>query len=101
MPLIEKTEAQKIAERIDGINEELFSYVRARMAEAHGLANTPGKQQAIMDVFGTNAAAALNVYAVMKDALDQVGRGQGLGGVDTTVFQPEVDGSVSFVQSQN
>lgn len=101
MSLIEKTEAQKIADKIDGINEELFSYVRARMAEAHALANTPGQEQDIMDVFGTNAAAALNVYAVMKDALDQVGRGQGLGGVDTEVFQPKADGSVTFVQSQN
>lgn len=96
MPLIEKTEAEKAAQKIDAINEELFSYVRARMAEAHALANTPGQEQAIMDVFGTNAAAALNVYAVMKAALDEVGQGQGLGAVDTVVFQPQEDGSVVF-----
>jgi len=96
MSLIQKTEAEKIAQKIDQINEELFSYVRNRMKEAHALANTPGQEQNIMDVFGTNAAAALNVYAVMKDALDQAGQGEGLGSVDTNIFQPQQDGSVLF-----
>jgi len=98
MSLIQKTEAEKIAQKIDQINEELFSYVRNRMKEAHSLANTIGQEQNIMDVFGTNAAAALNIYAIMKDALDQVGRGDGLGGVDLDVFQPQQDGSVIFFE---
>ena len=97
MPLIQQTTAQRIAAKIDSINSESISFLRAQMQRAYDLANTQGEQQAIMDAFGVNAVQAIGVYSVMRGALDAIGAASGLPIADIEVFQPQIDGSVVYV----
>jgi hypothetical protein len=97
MSLIQKSTAEKIANEIDAINTEAISFIKAMMSNAFAKANTAGEQQAIMDVFGTNAVNALTVYSAFYSALATVGQADGLSAPDLTVFQPQPDGTVIFV----
>ncbi len=60
--LINKTTAQIKAEKIDALQSELQSHVESILSLIYAEANTEGEQQAIMDVFGTGATAALTKY---------------------------------------
>jgi hypothetical protein len=97
MSLIQKTTAEKLANDIDSINNEAVSYIRAMMTNAYAKANTAGQQQAIMDVFGINAVNALTIYATLHAALVALGQADGLDTPDFSVFQPQPDGKVLFV----
>lgn len=97
MSLIQKSPAEKLANEIDSINTEAISFIKAMMSNAFAKANTAGEQQAIMDVFGTNAVNALTVYSAFYSALATVGQANGLSTPDLTVFQPQPDGTVIFV----
>lgn len=94
---IVKTEAQKIAERIDSMNEETVNFLRAQLKESFRLANTAGEEQAIMDAFGTNAVSALTIYQQIYGALEAIGRADGLTNANTEIFVPQPDGSVTYV----
>jgi hypothetical protein len=67
------------------------------MSNAYAKANTAGEQQAIMDVFGTNAVNALTVYSTFHAALSALGQADGLAAPDLTVFTPQPDGKVVYV----
>lgn len=97
MSLIQKSTAEKIANEIDAINTEAISFIKAMMSNAFAKANTAGEQQAIMDVFGTNAVNALTVYATFHSAISALGQADGLSSPDFTVFQPQADGTVIVV----
>jgi len=97
MSLIQKSPAEKLANEIDAINTEAISFIKAMMSNAFAKANTAGEQQAIMDVFGTNAVNALTVYSAFYSSLATVGQADGLSAPDLTMFQPQPDGTVIFV----
>ena len=97
MSLIQKSPAEKLANEIDYINTEAVSYIRSMMSNAYAKANTASEQQAVMDVFGTNAVNALTVYSTFYDALSTLGQAAGLAVPDFTIFQPQLDGSVVYV----
>lgn len=99
MSLIQKTNAEKIAQEIDSINTEAISFIKAMMSNAFAKANTAGEQQAIMDVFGTNAVNALTVYATFHAALATLGQADGLSLPDFSIFQPQADGTVRYAVS--
>jgi len=97
MSLIQKSPAEKLANEIDAINTEAISFLKSMMFNAYAKANTEGEQQAIMDVFGTNAVNALTVYSTFYAALSALGQAEGLPAADLSIFQPQPDGSVLYV----
>ena len=97
MSLIQKSHAEKLANEIDSINTESISFLKSMMSNAYAKANTAGEQQAVMDVFGSNAVNALTVYSTFYAALSTLGEAAGLAVPDLTIFQPQPDGSVLFV----
>jgi len=97
MSLIQKSTAEKLANEIDSINTEAISFIKSMMSNAFAKANTAGEQQAIMDVFGTNAVNALTVYSTFHAALSALGQAEGLDVPNLAVFTPQSDGKVIFV----
>ena len=97
MSLIQKSTAEKLANEIDSINTEAIGFIKSMMQNAFAKANTTGEQQAIMDVFGTNAVNALTVYSTFHAALSALGQADGLAAPDYAVFTPQPDGKVVFV----
>jgi hypothetical protein len=97
MSLIQKSTAEKLANEIDSINTEAISFLKSMMSNAYAKANTKGEQQAIMDVFSTNAVNALTVYSTFHAALSALGQADGLDAPDLTVFTPQPDGKVIYV----
>jgi hypothetical protein len=97
MSLIQKTNAEKIAQEIDAINNETIHFIKAVMKNSFNKANTENEQQAIMDVFGSNAVNALTVYSTFYSALAALGQADGLAAPDFTVFSPQPDGTVIYV----
>jgi hypothetical protein len=96
MSLIPKTTAEKLANEIDSINTEVISFLKAMMSNAYAKANTAGQQQAVMDAFGSNAAQALGVYAVIYQTLESLGHAEDLTAPNFEVFSPNQDGSVTY-----
>jgi len=97
MSLIQKSPAEKLANEIDSINTEAISFLKSMMSNAFAKANTAGEQQAIMDVFSTNAVNALTVYATFYSAISALGQADGLAAPDFNIFQPQPDGTVIFI----
>jgi len=97
MSLIQKSPAEKLANEIDSINTEAISFLKSMMSNAYAKANTAGEQQAIMDVFGANAVNALTVYSTFYAALSALGQAANLPAADLSIFQPQPDGSVTYV----
>ena len=95
--LLNKTTAQKIAERIDSTQSELLNHVESILRNIHAAANTDGQQQAILDVFGTGATAALTKYATLYAAISALNPSTTVPAPDMTVFQPQPDGTVLYV----
>jgi hypothetical protein len=62
----EKTEDQKAVESIDVRRKRLINTIELELNLMYREINRPGKQQARLDVLGTNAAAALQEYAEMR-----------------------------------
>lgn len=85
------------AVRIEKINEQTISFLRAQAKNAYSLVTTEGEEQAIFDVLGTQAVEALTVYNTLYNALDSLGQTDGLTAVDPTVFVANEDGSVTYV----
>jgi len=97
MSLIQKSPAENLANEIDSINTEAISFIKSMMSNAFAKANTTGEQQAIMDVFSTNAVNALTVYSTFYAALSALGQADGLTAPDLTLFTPQPDGTVNYV----
>lgn len=95
--LIPKSEPQKIAERIDERQTELIRHVESELKSFHAAVNTPGQQQAILDIFGTNAVAALQKYVAMRSLIAQLNPATTVPDADLDVFVPNQDGSVTYV----
>jgi len=95
--LIPKTTAQIIAEQIDSTQNELLNHVESVLRNIHAAANTDGEQQAILDVFGTGAIAALTKYGTLHAAISALNPATSVPVPDLTVFQPQSDGTVLFV----
>lgn len=97
MSLIQKSTSEKLANEIDSINTESISFLKSMMSNAFAKANTAGEQQAIMDVFGSNAVNTLTVYATFHATLATLGQADGLSLPDFSIFQPQADGTVRYV----
>ena len=95
--LIQKTNAQRIAEEIDASQNELLNHVQAMLKNIHAKVNTDGEQQAILDAFGANGVKALTSYAAMFQAVSAINPATAIPAPDLTVFQPQPDGTVLFV----
>lgn len=95
--LIQKTDAQKIAERIDDAQIELINHLESQLRAFHAAVNTEGKQQAILDALGTNAAAAVQRYIAMRTVLLQLKPTANVPAPDPAVFVVNPDGSVTYV----
>ena len=90
------TPAFKAAAEIEQITADTISFVEARLNQLHDLANDP----AVLAVFGTNATSALTAYSAFLQALTVVKPNHNAPSFDLTVFQPQPDGSILFVQPQ-
>jgi hypothetical protein len=88
--LINKTTAQIKAEKIDALQSELQSHVESILSLIYA-------EQAIMDVFGTGATAALTKYGTLHAAISALNPATSVPVPDLTVFQPQPDGTVLFV----
>ena len=86
-----------IAAEIAAIDRETFSFLRAMARRSFDLANTPALQQAVMTALGSKAAEAVMTYAGIYQLLAASGQADGLSAPDTTVFQPQEDGTVVYV----
>ena len=95
--LINKTTAQIKAEKIDALQSELQSHVESILSLIYAEANTDGEQQAILDVFGAGATAALTKYGTLHAAISELNPATSVPVPDLTVFQPQPDGTVLFV----
>ena len=90
-------QATAAAAQISDINRETIGFLRSQAKRAFDLVNTEGKQQAVLDVLGANAAKALTVYATIRGALESLGEAEGVPEADLSVFVPAADGSVQYV----
>ena len=97
MDLIPKTEAQKIAERINQIQGDLSNHAVKQLEAIHSLVNTPGLQQGVLDAFGTNGVAALTAYGAFHAALAVAAPGNAAPAPNISVFQPQQDGTILYV----
>ncbi len=95
--LISKTTAQIIAEQIDSTQSELLNHVESVLRNIHAAANTEGEQQAILDVFGTGATAAITKYATLHAAIAALNPATSVPVPDLNMFKPQSDGTVLFV----
>ena len=95
--LIQKTNAQRIAEEIDAMQQEWLNHTQSIFKAIHAKANTEGEQQAILDVFGANGVKALTSYSAMFQAVAAINPATNIPAPDLTVFQPQQDGTVLFV----
>jgi len=94
--LINKTTAQIKAEKIDALQSELQSHVESILSLIYAEANTEGEQQAIMDVFGTGATAALTKYGTLHAAISALNPATTVPVPDLNMFKPQQDGTVLF-----
>lgn len=90
------TPAFKAAAEIEQLTADTISFVEARLNQLHDLANDP----AVLAVFGTNATTALTAYSAFLTALTVVKPNHNAPSFDLTVFQPQADGSILFVEPQ-
>lgn len=97
MNLLQITRAQALAAEINSINSETLSFIRSQLQRVWDLANTPEQQQAVMDVFGTNAVTALTVYATIHGTLTELGASGEVPEPAFDIFTPNEDGTVLFV----
>lgn len=95
MSLIPQSTA--IAAEIDAINRETVNFLRSQSKRAYTLANTPNMQQDVMDALGTNAASALQSYALIHAALVSLNADSGIEPPDFTKWQVNQDGTVTFI----
>jgi len=95
MALIPKS--TQVAVRIEEINEQTVSFLRAQAKNAYSLVTTEGEEQAILDVLGTQAIEAITVYNTLYTALDSLGQADGLTAHNPEVFVTNADGSVTYV----
>ena len=89
-----------IAAQIDSINRETVSFLRAQSFRAYYLANTEGQQQAVMDALGTQAASALQAYALIHTALTSLGSSDGIPAPDFSKWQVNQDCTVTFISTE-
>jgi hypothetical protein len=90
------TIAAKLSQNI----ESVVPFLRAMAKNSYDLANTPNRQQAIMDAlpdFGVSAAEALTVYGTIYGALASLNKADGLTAPNLEIFQPQPDGTVLYV----
>jgi len=95
MTLIPKS--TQIAAQIEKINAETISFLRSQAKRAYDLVNTEGEQQAVLDVLGTQASEALNIYGTITGALVSLGKADGLTYPDPSVFVANQDGTITYV----
>lgn len=94
--LITKTTAQRIADEIDSAQQELLTHVEATLSTIYSKVTTTGDQQAILDAFGANAAAAISAYVAMFQAVAAINPSTSVPVPDLAMFQPQPDGTVNF-----
>ena len=64
-----RNEARRIAEQIDNGHLMMIRSIEMQLNAFYRQVNTAGKQQAILDAFGTKAVAAMEKYIKMRAAL--------------------------------
>lgn len=97
MNLTTITQAQRTAADIEQITAETAAFVEFQLQRLHTMAS----DQAVLDVFGTNAVGAISAYSAFYAALNAVEPDHNAPAPDTTVFQPQSDGSVIYVVPEN
>ncbi len=93
MNLTTITQAQRTAAGIEQITGETTDFLEFQLKRLHAMAS----DQSVLDVFGTNAVAAISAYSAFHAALNAVKPDHNAPAPDTTVFQPQSDGSVIYV----
>jgi|GEM_PF-3451965 len=87
------TPAFRAAAEIEQVTGDTISFVEARLKNLYELAADP----AVLEVFGTNAVAALTAYSAFLQALTVVKPNHTAPAFDLAIFQPQPDGSVVYV----
>ena len=75
-------------------------FIAATMRRCYEIANTPSKEQAIMNAlpdYGITARQAVAVYTAMYSALNALGLASGLSAPDTNKFVVNPDDTVTVV----
>lgn len=93
MNLTTITSAQRTAAEIEQLTGETIDFVETQLRRIHSMASN----SSVMEVFGTNAVLALGAYTAFHAALNAVKPGHAAPAPDTTIFQPQPDGSVIYV----
>jgi hypothetical protein len=96
MNLTTATPAQRTAAEIERITQETTSHLEFQLKRLHAMAS----DQIVLDAFGTNAVAAISAYSAFHAALTAVNPENTAPVPDTTVFQPQPDGSVVYVAAE-
>lgn len=97
MTLIQLTVAQAIAADIQTILEEIKDFNVAALKRVYDLVNTPGRQQAVLEVFGENGASAFQAYVALQMVMEQLAPGKVPVG-NPEIFVPQEDGRLVFVE---
>jgi hypothetical protein len=95
--LLNKTQAEVLAEGIDKLQREWLAYTEAVFKSIESKAATPGQQQNVMDVFGENAAEVLRKYGVVYAAVLDINPETGVPAPNLDIYQPQPDGTVLYV----
>jgi hypothetical protein len=92
-----KTEDQKAVESVDVRRTRLINTIELELNQMYREINRPGKQQARLDLFGTNAAAALQEYAEMRAWVIARKPTANIPVADPSVFVVSPQGTVTYV----
>lgn len=93
MILTSITSAQRNAREIEQITSDTISFVEAKLKQLYELSTKP----AVLDVFGTHAVDALTAYTAFVQALTVVKPNHTVPSFDLNVYQPQADGSVTYI----
>jgi hypothetical protein len=96
MNYLTKSPAQEKAERIAARAQELASHVESTLKAMFGAITQDSDPQAILDVFGTNAAKVLADYAAMQQAVASINPNSSVLAPDAAMFAPNQDGTVVY-----
>lgn len=88
------TPAFRAAAEIEQVTADTISFVEARLKQLHTLASDPD----VLAVFGTNAVSALTAYRAFHSALTVAKFDHTAPAFDISIYQPQADGSVLYVQ---
>jgi hypothetical protein len=96
MNYLTKSKSQEKAERIARRAQELANHVQSTLRSMYSELINDEDPQALLDVFGTNAAKILSDYSSMQQAVAAINPETNVLAPDADMFVADQDGTVTY-----